>query len=156
MFVKVFDDFFVLIWVNSQRLLFIMEFVAFRTDFYDIVSEFHEIWISRNLNFLSSCIFRQFSFILRQESFKKTSSRIVTADVSGTWKQNTSTLLILLQRLDSLFWAQVDGPIPQPSARLDTAGQLSLGARRTDSPPPLVIDGVRGGALPGAKGARSE
>merc|ERR1719271_461289 len=50
--------------------------------------------------------------------------------------------------------ARVDGPIPQPQARLDTSGQLSLGARRSDSPPPLVIDQrpVSGGT----KSARTE
>merc|ERR1719313_3129742 len=50
--------------------------------------------------------------------------------------------------------ARVDGPIPQPNTRLDTSGQLTLGARRSDSPPPLVIDQrpVSGGT----KGARAE
>merc|ERR1719313_1560249 len=50
--------------------------------------------------------------------------------------------------------ARVDGPIPQPQTRLDTSGQLTLGVRRSDSPPPLVIDQrpVSGGT----KSARTE
>merc|ERR1719313_158838 len=50
--------------------------------------------------------------------------------------------------------ARVDGPIPQPQARLDTSGQLSLGARRSDSPPPLVID--QRPMSGGTKSARTE